>query len=289
MTEKVTLGNETWLEGRDTNRGNGLVREGRYALNRKSVNLLIVIGIVTLATVHLLFSIPAPLPWMQAVWGAGDLITYIGTIVLGIVAFAQNAQANEMNCRLMLLEESKHRLETRPFVFVSDWNVEVFRERKVLSRSEAKETICVDVGIEFDNPDKEIVAVELLLTNTTQTCLSAQYDGIRFVGSDADVGWKHSYKALDNFKIVLNPGQVGRFAFLGTQELFERTFSQKRICLSFILENRFGERYREDFDATILFRGSQPSHDKPSLFIDASNYKIGKFHYESGKAELKWE
>ena len=258
-------------------------------MNRKSVNMLVAIAIVALVAVHILFSIPAPLPWMQAVWGAGDLITYIGTIALGIVAFAQNSQANEMNRQLMLLEESRYRLEIRPFVFVSDWNAEIFRGPKALSASEAKETICVDVGADFDNSDKEIISIELLLTNTTQSCLSAQYNGIKFANSDADVGWRHGYEGLDSFKIVLNPGQVGRFAFLGTRELFERTFYKERIFLSFILENRFGERYREDFVATIIFRASQPLRDKPFLFVDASNYKIGKFHYESGKTELKWE
>lgn len=59
--------------------------------------------------------------------------------------------------------------------------------------------------------------------------------------------------------------------------------------MSFILENRFGERYQEDFDATIILRASQPENGKPWLLVDASNYKIGKFVKENGKIDLEWE
>lgn len=259
-------------------------------MNRKDANTLAAIAIIVLVIVHILFSIPAPCPWLQAVWEAGDLITYIGTIVLGIVAFIQNANANETNHRLMLLEENRYRLETRPFVFVSDWNVKILQGRLLsLSRSEAKETICVDVGVDWEKPDKKVMSIEFLLTNTTQACLSVQYNGIRFVDSEEDVGWRQSYIGLDNLKIVLNPGQVGKIVFLGTEELFESTFHKGKICLSFILENRFGERYQEDFDAAIILRTSQPENEKPWLFVDAANYKIGKFTYENGKIDLEWE
>lgn len=258
-------------------------------MKQKDANTLAIIAIVVLVIVHILFSIPAPCPWLQAVWDAGDLITYIGTIVLGIVAFTQNANANETNHRLMLLEESRYRLETRPFVFVSDWNVKIFQGRLSLSGSEAKETICVDVGVDYERPDKKVMAIEFLLTNTTQACFSVQYHGVRFVDSDEAVGWRQSYIGLDNLKMVLNPGQVGRIIFFGTEELFESTFHKGKICLSFILENRFGERYQEDFDATIILRASQPENGKPWLLVDASNYKIGKFVKENGKIDLEWE
>lgn len=258
-------------------------------MKRKDANTLAIIAVVMLVIVHILFSIPAPCPCLQAVWDAGDLITYIGTIVLGIVAFTQNANANETNHRLMLLEESRYRLETRPFVFVSDWNVKIFQGRLSLSGSEAKETICVDVGVDYERPDKKVMAIEFLLTNTTQACLSVQYHGVRFVDSDEAVGWRQSYIGLDNLKMVLNPGQVGRIFFFGTEELFESTFHKGKICLSFILENRFGERYQEDFDATIILRASQPENGKPWLLVDASNYKIGKFVKENGKIDLEWE
>lgn len=211
--------------------------------------------------------------------------------MLGIVAFTQNANANETNHRLMLLEESRYRLETRPFVFVTDWKVEVLQGQSIsLSRSEAKETICVDVGVDWEKPDKKVMAIEFLLTNTTQACLSVQYSEIKFVESNEAVGWRHSYVGLDNLKMVLSPGQVGRIAFCGTQELFENTFHKGKIRLSFILENRFGERYQEDFDAVIALRTHQPENDKPWLFVDASNYKIGKFTYgENGETGLEWE
>lgn len=259
-------------------------------MNRKSVNLLVLMAIITLVIVHALFSVVAPFPWMQAVWDAGDLITYIGTLVLGIVAFTQNARANEMNRRLILLEENRYRLEARPFVFVSDWNVKFLQGWSLLlSGSEAKETVFVDVGGDLDTPDKKIMTIEFLLTNTTQACLSAQYNGVKFVDSDEDTGWRQGYIGPENLKLVLSPGQVGKITFCGTQELFENTFQRGKIRMSFILENRFGERYQEDFDAAVTLLTSQSESDKPWLLIDASNYRIGKFECGSGKPELKWE
>lgn len=50
--------------------------------------------IIFLLAVQILFSIPAPNKWLEAVWEAGDLISFVGTIVLGFIAVKQTAEAN---------------------------------------------------------------------------------------------------------------------------------------------------------------------------------------------------
>ena len=54
-----------------------------------------ILTIMFLLVVQVLFSIPAPNKWLVAVWEAGDLIGFIGTIVLGFIAVKQTAEANK--------------------------------------------------------------------------------------------------------------------------------------------------------------------------------------------------
>lgn len=62
-----------------------------------------------LVGVQVLFSIPAPCKWLDAVWEAGDLMSFVGTISLGIVAVYQTRKANEISFRLLQIEEERRR------------------------------------------------------------------------------------------------------------------------------------------------------------------------------------
>ena len=71
--------------------------------------LYICIIVIFLIGVQVLFSIPAPCKWLEAVWGAGDFISFIGTISLGLVAIYQTKNANEISYRLLQIEEDRRR------------------------------------------------------------------------------------------------------------------------------------------------------------------------------------
>lgn len=71
--------------------------------------LYICIIVIFLIGVQVLFSIPAPCKWLEAVWGAGDFISFIGTISLGLVAIYQTKNANEISFRLLQIEEDRRR------------------------------------------------------------------------------------------------------------------------------------------------------------------------------------
>lgn len=49
-----------------------------------------------LAIVQILFTIPAPIPVLDAAWEAGDFISFVGTIILGYIAMRQTQRANKM-------------------------------------------------------------------------------------------------------------------------------------------------------------------------------------------------
>lgn len=60
-----------------------------------------------LLLVHILFSIPAPNKWLEAKWGAGDIISFSGTIALGIIAVWQTHEANQISKKMIQLEYRK--------------------------------------------------------------------------------------------------------------------------------------------------------------------------------------
>jgi hypothetical protein len=64
--------------------------------------------IAFLVAVHILFTIPAPYPWLKAVWSAGDLIVFVGTVVLGFVALQQSRLANETSQKLIDLQTADY-------------------------------------------------------------------------------------------------------------------------------------------------------------------------------------
>ena len=54
---------------------------------------------------HCLFSEPAPNEWFEAKWGAGDILTYVSTISLGLLAVWQNNKFKEES------DKSQERIE----------------------------------------------------------------------------------------------------------------------------------------------------------------------------------
>lgn len=56
----------------------------------------IVVTVIFLSIVQILFRIEAPCKWLDAVWEAGDLISLVGTLVLGYIAVLQTQRANDM-------------------------------------------------------------------------------------------------------------------------------------------------------------------------------------------------
>lgn len=54
----------------------------------------IILVILFLLITQILFTIPAPCRWLKAVWEAGDLLSFIGTITLGFISIKQTQLAS---------------------------------------------------------------------------------------------------------------------------------------------------------------------------------------------------
>jgi len=68
------------------------------------VGLSVVFAII----IHFAFSIPAPMKCLVHVWSAGDILTYVSTIALGLLAFWQNQkmhhESNKKEIRNLAIE-----------------------------------------------------------------------------------------------------------------------------------------------------------------------------------------
>lgn len=100
----------------------------RCSSDNKWIYTWVFLGIVFMLIVHVLFSLTGP-NWLQAKWGAGELLTYVGTISLGLLTVWQNKrfkeendksqerlerlsqQANELAIISKILEREEHRIE----------------------------------------------------------------------------------------------------------------------------------------------------------------------------------
>lgn len=69
------------------------------------VSIWIIIIILFIFVIHFLFSIEAPYKWLIPNWSAGDILTFIGTVSLGLLAIWQNNNLQKTN------EKSQERME----------------------------------------------------------------------------------------------------------------------------------------------------------------------------------
>lgn len=67
--------------------------------------------LVFLIFTQLIFSVPAPCSWLEAVWEAGDLLTFIGTVFLGAITIWQTQKANITSQQLFELENFRLKTE----------------------------------------------------------------------------------------------------------------------------------------------------------------------------------
>lgn len=73
--------------------------------------------IFILACIHIMYKIPAPIPFLAHVWEAGDVITFIGTVVLGYITYKQNMNANETNRAILSQQKKEFEINNAPRLF----------------------------------------------------------------------------------------------------------------------------------------------------------------------------
>lgn len=223
-----------------------------------------------LILVQIVFSIPCwPFEWA---WTAGDLISFVGTMVLGFVAVTQTQKANSMSERLMQIEENRYRLETRPFVIVSEVKAYILNFSQIRDNPDKLYIVIGDLG----QDGAEIIGLGMRFVNTTNSWISLKFDK-----GDSD-----KYK-LDNGMFnqpnpKIMPGETDEIVFYAARKsIFE--MRHKITTFDFILENRFAKRYKETFDMILMDikAGKDTAQKEMECYANVQNYKIYRFEKSS--------
>lgn len=189
---------------------------------------------------HVLFRIPAPFPWLEHVWEAGDFITFVGTIVLGYVAYWQTNTANETSDRLLLIEETRYKLELRPFIMITDYKAYAKKESDIILNPDMT---YISVAGKDEGID-DMLCIEMELTNTTDSFITARFSSAI---TENKVRWGHGLTNQKDDIVAIQPSGTGKVAFYASPSFFENDFRGSRIQMKFILENRLAKRYAECF------------------------------------------
>lgn len=132
---------------------------------------IIVVSILAAVGIHLAFIPQTSNPWIYAKWTGGEILTYIGTIALGIIAIGQNGQmedisrdANRMNVLSKAIEyemTKKAKMESLLLNLQNELNVQrivtvVFGEEKK-EKNNKKDLIVMGIQISIQSSAEAVI------------------------------------------------------------------------------------------------------------------------------------
>lgn len=223
-------------------------------------------------------------------WGASDMLSFygaflgfIGTVALGALALFQNKQANEINARLSSLEKERFKLELQPFVLVTNWKMEIVEVFDVIANPK-KLSFQIEQK-QFENINCFCMSINF--TNTSNTYALVNYISAVVYHNDNYIeNWSNGATNQQNLKLYLQSGETGEIIFYCSKEKM-LSFRGKKITLELLLENRFGDRYKQTID--IVIAQILETSNGWYLYISPQNYQIRKYIRENGKTVLEDE
>lgn len=242
---------------------------------------IILVFIIPMLIVHVLFRWDCGNPFFIPKWSAGDALSYVGTILsfigtiaLGILALRASNKANELSKKVIENEQDRYRLEMRPFVLVSDWKAFEIDNKDLFVEPKEK---YIQIGLYKGGT---ALGLALEFTNTTESCITVQYE--RGTTRNSELCWSNSAVNQENLKMSLAPGDKDRFIFYAPPEFMEKQISQ-RVTVELTLENRFSKRYKETFVIIITSLSDKVSHTpgKWHCHLFAQEYTIGRLEKDA--------
>lgn len=245
--------------------------------HKKKIVVWTLIGFFTpLIVVHLLFKWYSGVDFLVAEWNAGDLLgyigtalTFVGTIILSVLALQASNKANALSEKVIEMEKDRYRLELRPFVLVSNWEAFEIDAKTLVDDPKEK---YIQIGLYKSG---KALGLALDLTNTTQSCITVQYS--RGTVRNPELCWGNAAVNQENLKMTLAPGETDKFIFYAPPEFMEKQISQ-RVTVELTLENRFSKRYKETFVIIITSLSDKVSQipGKWHCHLFAQEYTIGR-------------
>lgn len=239
--------------------------------------IVLFLAFIPIVIVHLLFKWNSGIDFFSAKWGAGDVLSYIGTIltfagtiVLSFFALQASHKANALSQRVIDIEQSRYTLQLRPFVMVSNWTAFELTPKQIVDNPTQKY-----ISIGGYHPGNSIgLALELM--NTTESCITVAYK--QGIARTPDKNWSNAAVNQCNLKMTLKPGDKDSFVFYGSPEYMHQLVGE-RITVELILENRCAQRYKESFVIILssLFDKVYLTPGKLYCHLFVQEYKIGRF------------
>lgn len=206
------------------------------------------------------------------VWEGADVLAFygallgaIGTVVLGLVAWRQNE-------RLLRLEETKYNLELRPFIILTDWKISSFNIQEILSNP--SHANIVSQYLVVGDIHKADFQIFLTFTNTTDSFLTAEYLKSEYINNHKSTGWEVASIYSLNSKMRIHSNASDEICLLGTKSSLSENFREGVIKISFLMENRIGDRYVEEFDLSGEIFDAKNIFGNAFLYIKADNYRV---------------
>lgn len=262
-----------------------------FVCSNKKESVWVIATIIFLLVVQVVYTIPAPCKWLDAVWGAGDFISLVGTLVLGFISMKQTKianqmaeKANEMSRRLMNIEDERYKLERRPFVMVTDWEAYILPFYQITANPDQ---LYIVIG-DLEKVDKcsNLWCLSLNFQNTTESFITVEYKG----GECSSFKLGKGTFNQNNRKLRLAAGKQEKIVFYAT-EVVMCDLVGKSVKWEFYLENRFSERYLETFNMIVLQLCQKKDLHNNQLYCDVniSDFSIGKYIILDGTKKLQME
>lgn len=207
----------------------------------------------------------------------GTCVSTLGSLFVGVVAILQSNKANEIAENAQEFDSWHFKMDIRPFIIVSDIKCETMSINNVLMKNE-KPIYIFDEDAEIDHSSdvqkKDCEVIWMYVANTTDSLVTIQFD-------EMTDNYQNNYKLhmMNNVKkkTIIKGQSTGVIGFYSSDKFWKKQ-SSSLSKYSFILENRFGERYKESFYLNIVYEMRTESNDgtyRP-LFT-AQDYNCVKF------------
>ena len=231
-------------------------------MEKNKLLLICILGsILALIIVHFLYSIPAPFDFLESKWDAGDLITYLGTVFLGIVAIVQTDKSFKLSQKLA---------ENEPFFIVTNYSA--YKVEDIINyfiKDDDKMYIYVDNDDINDIKERSIILVEIVNT-------SSSIETISFKSANSKkIEWSNTI-IENNIKILsIRPGEKKKIGFIASDEYFSKCVKEK-LNFEFKLRNNLGKCYKETFQLIIdsYVKGDSIRADGHYIDCSVSNYDV---------------
>lgn len=134
----------------------------------------------------------------------------------------------------------------------------------------------IQIG-ETISPSGKCTSIKMQFVNTSNSYTMVSYSGAKIYDNEKHIlDWANCISGSIDSKIYLDTGKIGEMSFYSDWDVMKE-LEGKVIKLELILENRYGESYKESVDIwTISLSEKGLNHTEGYIYLHPQNYLIEK-------------